>query len=111
MLYYKTQEEIELIRESSLLVSKALAEVAREIRPGITSLSLDKIAEEFIRDHGGEPAFLVADAHRNPRRLLERRHGRTPGGARLGPHPGGPEDYRAARSGRMNTNHRGDLRL
>ncbi|MCX6291369.1 MAG: type I methionyl aminopeptidase [Bacteroidetes bacterium] len=58
MLYYKTQEEIELIRESSLLVSKTLAEVAKHIRVGITTLYLDKLAEEFIRDHGGVPAFL-----------------------------------------------------
>src|SRR5437868_4100375 len=58
MLYYKTQEEIELIRESSLLVSKTLAEVARQIRIGITTLELDRLAEEFIRDHGGVPAFL-----------------------------------------------------
>ncbi len=58
MLYYKTQEDIELIRESSLLVSKTLAEVAKHIRVGISSLELDRIAEEFIRDHGGVPAFL-----------------------------------------------------
>lgn len=58
MLYYKTQEEIELIRESSLLVAKTLAEVARVIRPGITTLALDKVAEEFIRDHQATPAFL-----------------------------------------------------
>jgi len=58
MLYYKTQEEIELIRESSLLVAKALAEVAKEIHPGVTTLALDRRAEEFIRDHGGVPAFL-----------------------------------------------------
>lgn len=58
MLYYKTQEEIEIIRESSLLVAKTLAEVARIIRPGITTLELDRVAEEFIRDHGAVPAFL-----------------------------------------------------
>jgi methionyl aminopeptidase len=58
MLYYKTQEEIELIRESSLLVSKTLAEVAKHIRTGITTLELDRLAETFIRDHGGVPAFL-----------------------------------------------------
>src|SRR4029077_19165712 len=58
MIYLKTQEEIELIRESSLLVSKTIAEVAKEIRPGITTLALDKRAEEFIRDNGGLPAFL-----------------------------------------------------
>lgn len=57
MVYYKTQEEIELIRESSLLVSKTLAEVAKFIKPGISSLKLDEIAEEFIRSAGGEPAF------------------------------------------------------
>ena len=58
MLYYKTQEEIELIRESSLLVAKTLAEVAKAIRPGITTLELDRLAETFIRDHGAVPAFL-----------------------------------------------------
>jgi len=57
-MYYKTREEIEWIRESSLLVSKTLAEVARHIRIGITTIELDRIAEEFIRDHGGVPAFL-----------------------------------------------------
>ncbi|MCB0428769.1 MAG: type I methionyl aminopeptidase [Flavobacteriales bacterium] len=57
MIYHKTEEEIEFIRESSLLVSKALAEVARVIKPGVTSLELDKVAETVIRDHGGEPAF------------------------------------------------------
>lgn len=58
MLYYKTNEEIELIRESSLLVAKTLAEVAKAIRPGITTIELDRIAEEFIRDNQGVPAFL-----------------------------------------------------
>ncbi len=57
MIYYKSIEEIEYIRESSLLVSKTLAEVAKVIKPGVTSLALDKIAEEFIRDNGGVPAF------------------------------------------------------
>ena len=56
-LFYKTKEEIELIRESSLLVGKTLAEVAKLIRPGITTLSLDKVAEEFIRDNKALPAF------------------------------------------------------
>lgn len=58
MLFYKTKEEIELVRESSLLVAKTLAEVAKAIRPGITTLELDRIAEEFIRDHQATPAFL-----------------------------------------------------
>jgi len=57
MTYYKTSEEIEKIRVSSLLVARTLAEVAKTIRPGVTSLELDKIAEEFIRDNGGIPAF------------------------------------------------------
>lgn len=57
-IIFKSQEEIELIRESSLLVSKTLAEVAKVIKPGITTLSLDKLAYEFIKDHGAIPAFL-----------------------------------------------------
>ena len=57
MIYYKNEEEIDLVRESSLLVAKTHAEIASFIKPGITSLSLDKIAEEFIRDNGGVPAF------------------------------------------------------
>ncbi len=57
MIYYKTDEEIELIRLSSLLVGKTLAEVARHIRPGITTAELDKVAEDFIRDHGAIPGF------------------------------------------------------
>jgi methionyl aminopeptidase len=57
MMYYKTEEEIDLIRESSLLVAKTLAEIAGLIKPGITTLALDEIAEEFIRDNGGMPAF------------------------------------------------------
>lgn len=57
MIYYKTNEEIELLRESSLLVGKTLAEVAKLIKPGVTTLQLDKMAEEFIRDHGAVPGF------------------------------------------------------
>lgn len=57
MIYYKTEQEIELIRESSLLVAKTHAEVAKLIQPGVTTLELDKVAEEFIRDNGGIPAF------------------------------------------------------
>lgn len=58
MIYYKTEEEITLIKESSLLVGKTLAELAKVIKPGITTLQLDKIAHDFIRDHGAVPAFL-----------------------------------------------------
>ena len=57
MIYYKTEEEIELVRKSSLLVAKTHAEIAGLIKPGITTLALDKIAEEFIRENGGVPAF------------------------------------------------------
>ena len=57
MIFIKTQEEVELIRKSSLLVAKAHAEVAKMIQPGVTTLQLDKKAEEFIRDNGGTPAF------------------------------------------------------
>ncbi|MBP6871705.1 MAG: type I methionyl aminopeptidase [Bacteroidales bacterium] len=57
MIYFKSKEEIELIRESSLLVGKTLAEVARVIAPGIRTIVLDKLAEEFIRSHGAEPGF------------------------------------------------------
>lgn len=57
-IYYKSPEEIELIRESSLLVSKTLAEVAKVIGPGITTKKLNDLAETFIKDHGAIPAFL-----------------------------------------------------
>ena len=57
-IYYKSLEEIELIRESSMLVSKTLAEVAKVIRAGMTTIELDKLAYEFISDHGAIPAFL-----------------------------------------------------
>ncbi len=56
-MYLKTQEEIELLRLSSLLVAKTLGEVAKVIGPGVTALEVDRIAEEFIRDNQGVPAF------------------------------------------------------
>ncbi|MDY5827127.1 MAG: type I methionyl aminopeptidase [Candidatus Limisoma sp.] len=58
MIYLKTDEEIELMRVSNLLVGKTLGELSKWIAPGITTLKLDKIAEEFIRDNGGVPGFL-----------------------------------------------------
>ncbi|MCC7330991.1 MAG: type I methionyl aminopeptidase [Flavobacteriales bacterium] len=57
-IFYKTDEEIELIKESSLLVGKTLAEVAKKIKPGVTTLELDRLAEEFIRDNNAIPGFL-----------------------------------------------------
>jgi methionyl aminopeptidase len=57
-IYYKSAEEIELIRKSSLLVSKTLGEIAKTIGPGVTTIALNKLAETYIRDNGGVPAFL-----------------------------------------------------
>ncbi|MCH2194513.1 type I methionyl aminopeptidase [Kordia sp.] len=58
MIIPKTREEIELMRESALIVSKTLGMLASEVKPGVTTLYLDKLAEEFIRDHGAIPGFL-----------------------------------------------------
>ena len=58
MIFYKTGEEIEQLKKSSLLVGKTLAEVAKIIKPGVTTLDLDKVAEEFIRDNGATLDFL-----------------------------------------------------
>lgn len=58
MIYLKTDEEIELMRESNRLVGMTHGELSKHIRPGITTLQLDKIADEFIRDHGAVPSFL-----------------------------------------------------
>ncbi len=57
MLHLKTAEQIELLRSSNQLVSRTLAEMAKIIRPGITTLELDRVAEEFIRDHKAVPGF------------------------------------------------------
>ena len=56
-IIYKTDEEIEMLREACLLVCKVLAYVGQTIRPGITGLELDRVAEQIIRDHGAIPAF------------------------------------------------------
>ncbi len=58
MIYLKTDEEIELLRISNQIVAKTLAEIAKVIKPGVSTADLDKIAEEFIRDNGGVPGFL-----------------------------------------------------
>lgn len=58
MVYYKNDEEIELLRLSNQLVSKTHAEIAKHIKPGVKTIKIDKIAEEYIRDHGGIPGFL-----------------------------------------------------
>jgi methionyl aminopeptidase len=58
MIHIKTLEEIALMRESALIVSKTLGILAKEIKPGVTTLQLDKIAEDFIRSQGAIPGFL-----------------------------------------------------
>ena len=57
MIFLKTEDEIELLRQSNLLVGRTLAEVAKLVKPGVTTKELDKVAEEFIRDHGAVPTF------------------------------------------------------
>lgn len=57
MVYLKTDEEVELLREANLLVGRVLAEIAKIIRPGVTTKQLDILAETFIRDNGAEPTF------------------------------------------------------
>lgn len=58
MILYKTKEEIELIRKSSELVSKTHAALVPFLKPGVKTIELDRMAEQFIRDHGAKPAFL-----------------------------------------------------
>ena len=58
MIQIKTLEEIEIMRESALVVSKTLGILAKEVKPGVTTLQLDKIAEDFIRSEGAIPGFL-----------------------------------------------------
>jgi methionyl aminopeptidase len=57
-IHYKSAEEIELIRQSAMLVAKTHGEIAKVIGPGVRTIDLDKLAETFIRDNGGIPAFL-----------------------------------------------------
>ncbi|SEA00936.1 methionyl aminopeptidase [Porphyromonadaceae bacterium KH3R12] len=58
VIILKTDEEIEFMREANRLVGMTLGELSKHIRPGITTLELDRIGEEFIRDHGAVPTFL-----------------------------------------------------
>jgi len=57
MIYIRSEEEIDFLRESSLLVGKTLAEVAKYLKPGIKTIDLDRIAEAYIRDHQAVPGF------------------------------------------------------
>ena len=61
MIHLKSQEEIEILRENAILVSKTLAEVGKHVAPGVKTKELDKVAEEFIRDNGAVPGFLGYD--------------------------------------------------
>ena len=58
MIFLKTEDEIELMRAANLLVGDTLAEIAKIIKPGVTTAQLNSVAEEYIRDHGAVPTFL-----------------------------------------------------
>ncbi len=58
MVKPKTEEEIALLRENAIIVSKTLAEVGKRVAPGVTTNELNRVAEDFIRDHGAIPSFL-----------------------------------------------------
>lgn len=57
MIHYKSREEVEIIKEGALILGKAHGEVAKRVKPGVKTIELDRIAEEFIRDHDGVPSF------------------------------------------------------
>ncbi len=57
MIFLKTEDEIERMRDANKLVGMTLAQIAKEIAPGVSTKYLDSVAEEFIRDHGAEPTF------------------------------------------------------
>jgi len=57
MIFYKTDEQVELMRISALLVSETLSEIAKILRPGLTTIAIDKLANEFILDNGAVPSF------------------------------------------------------
>ena len=63
MIYLKTDEEIELMRSANQLVGRTLGELAKHIAPGVTTLQLDKIAEEFIRDNGASEHLCDIKSH------------------------------------------------
>jgi methionyl aminopeptidase len=65
MIHIKTDEEVELIRESAQLVSRTLGLISKEIKPGVTTLKLDALAEEYIRDKGGVPGFKGFNGYPN----------------------------------------------
>ena len=66
MIHVKSAEEIEFMRESALVVSKTLGMLASELKPGVTGLQLDRMAEEFIREQGAEPGFRECRLPQHP---------------------------------------------
>src|SRR5690349_13269488 len=58
MIILKTNEQVEMMRQSALLVSKTLGEIAKMLKPGISTLSIDSRIGQFVRDHDAEPSFL-----------------------------------------------------
>ena len=58
MIIYKTPEEIEIMREAAQIVSRTLGLIAKHVKPGVTPLELDKLAEDYIRSQNAEPGFL-----------------------------------------------------
>ena len=72
MITLKTEEEMKLMYEANQLVGKTLAEVAKHIAPGVSTLSLDKIAHDFIMDNGAYPAFLGYSGFPNSSPLTKR---------------------------------------
>jgi len=66
MIHIRTKDEIEIIRKNALMVTATLTEVAKMLKPGITTLSLDTMAEQFIRDNGGIPSFKGYGPRSNP---------------------------------------------
>lgn len=61
----KTEEEIDILKQNADIVSRTLAEVGKNIKPGVSTLELDSIAEQFIRDHGAVPGFLGFNGYPN----------------------------------------------
>jgi methionyl aminopeptidase len=70
MIFYKTEEEIDLLGMSNLLAANTLGVISKEIAPGVSILRLDKIAEKYIRDNGGKPKFLGYDGFPNVLRVF-----------------------------------------
>ena len=67
MIYLKTEDEIDLLRQANRLVGATLTEVAKFLRPGVTTRQIDQLSEAFIRDHGAIPTFKgVPNANADP---------------------------------------------